>query len=139
MQGCHFVRIFVIDRPFAAADVVSLGIARFDCRERLGQRLEIAGIMEPTLPHPLIRSAQPPKLGRVGFEDAVDVGGDLDTWCHGWARLITGNFYAVGQVCHSRYTYRLMILPAFSLPSFAGGITGVASGLPLGFHGGFPR
>jgi hypothetical protein len=28
---------------------------------------------------------------------------------------------------------------AFSLPSFAGGIAGVASGLPLGFHGGFPR
>jgi hypothetical protein len=30
-------------------------------------------------------------------------------------------------------------LSAFSLPSFAGGITGVASGLPLGFLGGFPR
>src|SRR6202040_4129114 len=26
-----------------------------------------------------------------------------------------------------------------SLPSFAGGIAGVASGLPLGFQGGFPR
>jgi hypothetical protein len=36
-------------------------------------------------------------------------------------------------------TYRLMTLSAFSLPSFAGGIAGVASGLPLGFHGGFPR
>jgi hypothetical protein len=32
-----------------------------------------------------------------------------------------------------------MTLSAFSLPSFAGGITGVTSGLPLGFHGGFPR
>jgi hypothetical protein len=32
-----------------------------------------------------------------------------------------------------------MVLSAFSLPSFAGGIAGVASGLPLGFHGGFPR
>jgi hypothetical protein len=32
-----------------------------------------------------------------------------------------------------------MTLSAFSLPSFAGGIAGVASGLPLGFHGGFPR
>ncbi len=31
-----------------------------------------------------------------------------------------------------------MTLSAFSLPSFAGGIAGVASGLPLGFHGGFP-
>jgi hypothetical protein len=30
-------------------------------------------------------------------------------------------------------------LSAFSLPSFAGGIAGVASGLPLGFHSGFPR
>ena len=30
-------------------------------------------------------------------------------------------------------------LSAFSLPSFAGGIAGVASGLPLGFQGGFPR
>jgi hypothetical protein len=30
-------------------------------------------------------------------------------------------------------------LSAFSLPSFAGSIAGVASGLPLGFQGGFPR
>ena len=34
---------------------------------------------------------------------------------------------------------RLMTLFAFSLPSFAGGIAGVASGLTLGFQGGFPR
>jgi hypothetical protein len=34
---------------------------------------------------------------------------------------------------------RLMTLFAFSLPSFAGGIAGVASSLPLGFVGGFPR
>jgi hypothetical protein len=34
---------------------------------------------------------------------------------------------------------RLMTLFAFSLPSFAGGIPGVASGLPLSFQGGFPR
>jgi hypothetical protein len=33
----------------------------------------------------------------------------------------------------------LMTLSAFSLPSFAGGIAGVASGLPLGFQGGFSR
>jgi hypothetical protein len=32
-----------------------------------------------------------------------------------------------------------MTLFAFSLPSFAGGIAVVASGLPLDFHGGFPR
>ena len=32
-----------------------------------------------------------------------------------------------------------MTLSAFSLPSLAGGIAGVASGLPLGFRGGFPR
>jgi hypothetical protein len=32
-----------------------------------------------------------------------------------------------------------MTLFAFSLPSFAVGIAGVASGLPLGFVGGFPR
>jgi hypothetical protein len=32
-----------------------------------------------------------------------------------------------------------MTLFAFSLSSFAGGITDVASGLLLGFHGGFPR
>jgi hypothetical protein len=31
-----------------------------------------------------------------------------------------------------------MTLSAFSLPSFARGIAGVASGLPLGFQGGFP-
>jgi hypothetical protein len=33
----------------------------------------------------------------------------------------------------------LVTLSAFSLPSFAGGIAGVASGLPLGFKDGFPR
>jgi hypothetical protein len=54
-------------------------------------------------------------------------------------RLITGDFYAVGQVAHLLSTYRLMTLSAFSLPSFAGGIAGVASGLPLGFQSGFPR
>jgi hypothetical protein len=32
-----------------------------------------------------------------------------------------------------------MTLSAFSLPGFAGGIAGVASGLPLFFHGGFLR
>ena len=32
-----------------------------------------------------------------------------------------------------------MILSAFSLSSFAGGIAGVASGLPFRFQGGFPR
>jgi hypothetical protein len=32
-----------------------------------------------------------------------------------------------------------MSLSAFSLPSFAGGIAGITSGLPLFFHGGFPR
>jgi hypothetical protein len=32
-----------------------------------------------------------------------------------------------------------MTLFALSLPSFAGGIAGVASGLLLGFHSGFPR
>jgi len=32
-----------------------------------------------------------------------------------------------------------MILSAFSLPSFTGGIPGVASSLPLSFQGGFPR
>jgi hypothetical protein len=31
-----------------------------------------------------------------------------------------------------------MTLSTFSLPSFAGGIAGVTSGLPLGFQGGFP-
>ena len=33
----------------------------------------------------------------------------------------------------------MMTLSALSLPSFAGSIAGVASGLPLFFHGGFPR
>jgi hypothetical protein len=54
-------------------------------------------------------------------------------------RLITGDFYAIGQLGHPFSTYRLMTLFAFSLPSFAGGIAGVASGLSLGFKGGFPR
>jgi hypothetical protein len=32
-----------------------------------------------------------------------------------------------------------MTLSAFSLPSFAGGIAGITSGLPLGFQDGFLR
>jgi hypothetical protein len=53
-------------------------------------------------------------------------------------RLITGDFYAVGQAGHPLSAYRLATLSAFSLPSFPGGIPGVASGLPLSFQGGFP-
>ena len=79
-QGRHFVRIFVIDRVFITADVLNLGVSGFDCQERLGQRFEIAGILEPTVPYALVRSAQPPELGLVGFGNAVDVGGDLITW-----------------------------------------------------------
>jgi len=80
-QGRHFVRIFIIDRVFVAADVFNLRVSGFDCHERLGQRLEIAGILEPTVPYALVRPAQPPELGLVGFGNAVDVGGDLNTWC----------------------------------------------------------
>jgi hypothetical protein len=38
--------------------------------------------------------------GSLGFGNAVDVSGDLDNCCPGWARLITGDLYAVGQVGH---------------------------------------
>jgi hypothetical protein len=41
-------------------------------------------------------------------------------------------------VGHLLSAYRLITLSAFSLASFAGGIAGVASGLPLSFQGGFP-
>jgi hypothetical protein len=53
-------------------------------------------------------------------------------------RFITGSPYAAGHVglCSP---YRLITLSAFSFPSFASGIAGVASGLPLGVQGGFPR
>jgi hypothetical protein len=44
-----------------------------------------------------------------------------------------GDFYAVCQVGHLLSIYRLMTLSAFSLPSFACGIAGVASSLPIGF------
>src|SRR6516162_4704483 len=129
----------VIDRPFVvAADLLNLGIGGFDCRQRLGQRLEIASVLEPTVRHPLKRSAQPVELGLVGFGNAVDAGRDLDACCRGCSRLITGDFYAVGQVGHLLSAYRLMTLFALSPTSFAGGIAGVASGLPLSFQGGFP-
>ena len=78
-QGCHFVRIFVINRPFVAADVFNLGIGGLDCRKCLRQRLEITSVLEPTVPHPYELSAQPPELGFIGFGNAIDEGGDLDT------------------------------------------------------------
>ena len=82
MQGRHFVRIFVIDRAFVAADVFKLGVSGFDRHERFGQRLEIAGILEPTVPYaPLYALLSRPKS--VSFGCGVDVGGDLDTWCAG--------------------------------------------------------
>jgi hypothetical protein len=56
------------------------------------------------------------KLGLVVCRNAIDVSGDLDTGCPGLATLF-----------------------APSLPSLAGGVASVASGLPLGFQGGFPR
>jgi hypothetical protein len=52
---------------------------------------------------------------------------------------MTADFYAVDQVGDALATYRLITLSALSLPSFAGGIAGVTSGLPLDFQGGFPR
>jgi hypothetical protein len=52
------------------------------------------------------------------------------------ARLIVGEAKQLADLIQSD---RLMTLFAFSLPSFAVGIAGVASGLPLGFHGGFAR
>jgi hypothetical protein len=45
----------------------------------------------------------------------------------------------IQQVRHRPRGALLMTLSAFSLPSFAGGIAGVASGLPLGFQRGFAR
>jgi hypothetical protein len=41
---------------------------------------------------------------------------------------------------HASANFRpIYALSAFSFPSFAGSVAGVASGLPLFFHGGFPR
>ena len=49
------------------------------------------------------------------------------------------DLYALREVGQAPSSYRLVTLPAFSLSSFAGGVAGVASGLPLGVQGGFPR
>ena len=43
---------------------------------------------------------QPPELGLVGFGNAVDVGGDLNTWGAGSVPLIAGDFDPVGQIGH---------------------------------------
>jgi hypothetical protein len=43
------------------------------------------------------------------------------------------------RVRHVGSTHQFSILSAFSLPSFPGGIAGVASGLPFSFRGGFTR
>ena len=81
---------------------------------------------------------QPPELGLVGFGNAVDVGGDLITWCAGSVPLIAGDLDTVGQVGHPLSSYGLVTLSALSLASLAGGIAGIASSLPLGFKDRFP-
>ncbi len=53
-----------------------------------------------------------------------------------------GNFHFPGEGWTGPGTKLACIprtLSAFSLPSFAGGVAGVASGLPLGLHDGFLR
>jgi hypothetical protein len=42
-------------------------------------------------------------------------------------------------ICEGAISFGNSTLFAFSLLSFAGGIAGVASGLPFSFRGGFPR
>ena len=46
---------------------------------------------------------------------------------------------AMSEIIRCMVPIQFMILSAFSLSSFAGGIAGVASGLPFSFQGGFPR
>jgi hypothetical protein len=50
---------------------------------------------------------------------------------------ITGQ--GLGRIPEPELARTPRTLSAFSLPSFAGGVAGVAGDLPLGFHGGFPR
>jgi hypothetical protein len=50
----------------AAADVVGLSIVRRVRRQRLRQRGEIAGVLQPTAPDPALRPAQSLHRGLVG-------------------------------------------------------------------------
>jgi len=59
----HFARVFVVDQIFVAADEVGLGVGRRNRGERLRQRIEIAGILQPAVPNPAPRPAQPPDRG----------------------------------------------------------------------------
>jgi len=128
-------RLFVISLPFVAADVFNLGIGGYNWRKPLRQRLEIAGVLEPAVHTPLNVLLSLPEQGLV----ARGWCGDLDSWCPGCARLVRGDFPLGRLGSPSSAFVSIDELSAFSLPSFAGGVAGVASGLSLCFLGGFPR
>jgi hypothetical protein len=69
--------------PSGAEQLGSAGVEPPGAESRVARSIAIAGVLVSTVPHSLERSAQPRELGLVGFGNAVDVGGDLDTCCPG--------------------------------------------------------
>ena len=96
----HFARKLVVDRIFVAADAVGRGIGRHNRGKRLCQCVEIAGVLQPAVPHPPPRPAQSPDRCLVGLRHAVDIGGNLDADRPAVTRLVAGNFDPKGLVCH---------------------------------------
>src|SRR5438094_3057894 len=96
----HFAGILVVDSVSVAADAVGRGIGRGDRGERLRQRLEIAGILQPAVPDAAPRAAQTSDRGVVGLGHAVDIGGNLDPDRPAVTRLVAGNLDPKGLIRH---------------------------------------
>ena len=91
---------FVIDRVFVAADALGIRVGGVDRGQRLPQCFEIAGELQPAVPHALCRTRQHPARRDVGLGYTVEIGDDLDAHRAIRARLVAGDLDPKGLVAH---------------------------------------
>src|ERR1700722_2008792 len=91
---------FVVDGVLEAPDLRRFRMGGVDRGERLGQRVEIAGKLQPAVPHAFGRPRQHPPARGVGLGNAVDIGGDLYVDRFGRLPFVAGDLDAKGEVAH---------------------------------------
>src|SRR6266478_354529 len=105
-QRRDFTRVFVVDRVFVAADAIGIRMSGGDGGQRLRQCPEIAGELQPAVPHPARRSGQHPEAVVIVLGHPVEIGGDLDRDATGRDRLVARDLNAKSLVTHPPSLYR---------------------------------
>src|SRR5690348_12611606 len=91
---------FVIDGIFVAADACGIRVRGVDHGQRLAQCCEIAGELQPAIPHPLRRARQHAACRYIGLRQTVEIRGDLDRDRALGARLVTCDLDPKRLVAH---------------------------------------